>query len=120
MPHRRANSSARPGAASATAAIRAPGIRLHASAWYPAKKPAPIITPVTTVPSRVVWDALAAHLFELRLDHLLPALGTNAVAELRRRVLPDVVLHSLPVMVVRLDLLAVAADRQDPLELFHV
>src|SRR6185436_17699408 len=60
--------------------------------------------------------ALAAHLVQFR-RHRGVARRTDAVAELRIGVLRDVALNLLPVLIVAADALAVAADRQQPVEL---
>ena len=67
------------------------------------------------------WDrsALAAHLVQLRRDGGV-ARRTDAVAELRVGVLRDVSLDLLPVLIVAADALAVAADRQQPVQLLDV
>src|ERR1700736_5496926 len=54
----------------------------------------------------------------LRDDGLVAA-GTDAVAELHVRVLADVLFDLLPVVLIVADALAVAADRQEAVQLLH-
>src|SRR2546430_13053357 len=59
-------------------------------------------------------ESLLAQALELGLDVLRAALRADAVGELRLGVPLDVALDLLPVVLVVADLLAVGADRQEP------
>src|SRR6266404_2742980 len=61
----------------------------------------------------------AGHLVELRGNRLVAG-GADAVAELRLGVVGDVAFDLLPVLIVPANALAVAADRQQPMELLHI
>src|SRR5437763_296031 len=66
-----------------------------------------------------VWVLPERQAFELGLDELRPALRADAVGELGLRVFLDVALDLLPVVPVVAHLLAVGADRQEPVEQLH-
>src|SRR5438876_778830 len=64
-------------------------------------------------------ESLLAQALELGLDVLRAAVRADAVGELRLGVPLDVALDLLPVVLVVADLLAVGADRQEPVEQLH-